>query len=1593
MGYYGYGMSAGTSPKRTPVRSWPSSGTSSRFQPRGFPESIDPNNVRINGENRDLVMEAVHGAATLPGTVMDRPLAVANQVANRLTGTPAGFKGPIEQASDFVNSLPVVGDIVRGAGTAMRTSGEFTAALFNSQIASGLKMTATSPDGANAGAAGWFNRGFGGELDILAELLGQRYKGADKLTVGDLRQMALERGFSRQDIADLASGKKGIFDFGGLNAQGQPYKINQAPLIDLAGRIAFDPLNAAIVVGPARLLGAAEKIPGVNRVLGLTRARDLVLNDPAIKAVLDGPVLGVREGVKALQMGTTAGVTNRSVGLFLMGMSKGGGALLNSYVKKVAVPTTIGQVGVNVIDHAINGDEAPSGPFAWLWQLGRDIRDDKPLSNGMLFNLWSVMHFPATAIVQGYTKPAYRLYRDKFPKYRDIEVNLVDLTLKDVPEAKGLPYAKRRQMAMDRIPGGEANFWAYVDFLGQKHHAQFIALNEIDRVPASNMPELQMSAELAGSLVRNRMRVKADEFGGREAVEQAIDWSTGSRFNANKSLRKVMGGLRAVFNADRMWAQWGQWLSVASQISRSFAGIAPVVPAFQKTLIKERIQALREQFRDIADVNDGMIPASEAVRLLMDHPALIEHQGGFWGRMIVRDSRPVKFSWVEQRLKAAEKDAFSMHEVIATDANWGKLKDREAATRRNIRRPDGSLDLSLLETRGNVRVYVSTADDIARRDRLDMPDRLTDALSARANGTSILDDETIFGLRMAGYKVRSGKDGISIRDGGLAPGKEIVLAPSVDTQTAAQIAAHLVKRSGNDAPATLIADEAAVMAQGLKPNAVQLRWDVGKMDDLQRQGAIEALNEIANVGWADDTVGVLYVVLKKTDDIARLSDTASARLGAIFPDRAPDGLFRPESGKAWMQTIRDTSRSRSGRPATGARPLGDERTVADVAKHGRLREDWWAGEAELARIDERRLAGVARQPGPDAGPVGQEAGAGTVGRVTEDLDRGQVTYALDPLAPVETNFGSPFDTSGRKREGDDPFEDNGVREKIIDSPTITASERDAIRALQEDLFRNNPTYTLEVVPKGGTPYRYGEHPFADMVIDKQVAGDSWQMRWGGPVGAFQRIVFGKVYTRALQDDMKQEWFNKAINAGATPAQANGFLAALDTASEKVNILFGGRQARGDLLDPKTIKNIALGDKHGGIKVIRGFNGFDPKVIKAFGGPDGVVTALGESSSRIMRKIEQAHRASDGTGAMGRLLDTMYGQAQKGFRGKTGKSLSYLRTFYPLIRFKLSIRWQAMNKYEANIIGAIRHGAGHGKISKADKRAMERFSGTSLQDDLASGWLDQRDITDIMANSFREERLISAEDVVVNLASDSIALKALRERVGMIDGKVPTARQLAEELDRMMYGYDKVGVKRTVTEELDKLIKQDAQFEAVRPLVERLTDINRKQWEGLFNGFRGNVNRSNIERTLNSYFLFWPISYQLKVAKLLTDVLTKRSFGRQTDLLGAWTMDRMWQEHVNRLVNDPEYVQMFKENPTLWLMAGMMFPILPMDAGITESRLTRYVQSNVGAALGFWEKDERYPDNPVDMAVNVLKLGMAYDLELAERAAREMFKNQ
>ena len=117
---------------------------------------------------------------------------------------------------------------------------------------------------------------------------------------------------------------------------------------------------------------------------------------------------------------------------------------------------------------------------------------------------------------------------------------------------------------------------------------------------------------------------------------------------------------------------------------------------------------------------------------------------------------------------------------------------------------------------------------------------------------------------------------------------------------------------------------------------------------------------------------------------------------------------------------------------------------------------------------------------------------------------------------------------------------------------------------------------------------------------------------------------------------------------------------------------------------------------------------------------------------------------------------------------------------------------------------------------------------------------------------------------------------------------------------------------------------------------RLAEVNKDLVSSIRDTFYGNPNRSRAERFLNSYLLYWPLSYQIKSTKWLLRVMFDRVGGIPTNAGGAVILSRFAEQHQRLLATDPEYAEWFEKHPTLVFVAQMLVPISPTSLGVSLS---------------------------------------------------------
>jgi hypothetical protein len=152
---------------------------------------------------------------------------------------------------------------------------------------------------------------------------------------------------------------------------------------------------------------------------------------------------------------------------------------------------------------------------------------------------------------------------------------------------------------------------------------------------------------------------------------------------------------------------------------------------------------------------------------------------------------------------------------------------------------------------------------------------------------------------------------------------------------------------------------------------------------------------------------------------------------------------------------------------------------------------------------------------------------------------------------------------------------------------------------------------------------------------------------------------------------------------------------------------------------------------------------------------------------------------------------------------------------------------------------------------------------------------------------------------------------------------------------------------------------------------RLNDVNQELWSDLRSVFYGKADRSRMERTLNSYLLYWPLSYQLKASRWLFRVLFESAGGLPTNAAGAYALNGMIDAHNRQLQADPGYAAWFEKHKTLMFAAQMLLPISWDSIGVTLSPPLRNL---------FFDRSKQ-----------IMKIGPVYTLtDLVPRIAGELY---
>lgn len=555
-----------------------------------------------------------------------------------------------------------------------------------------------------------------------------------------------------------------------------------------------------------------------------------------------------------------------------------------------------------------------------------------------------------------------------------------------------------------------------------------------------------------------------------------------------------------------------------------------------------------------------------------------------------------------------------------------------------------------------------------------------------------------------------------------------------------------------------------------------------------------------------------------------------------------------------------------------------------------------------------------------------------------------------------------------------------------------------------------PQYDLEASPLLSARVELDDGLLAGMFRERSmIAGLLFDYGPLGRVNALMHWLTDPVKSSKLARDARQMVFNKAVPLGVEPHTVQKILADLRTRATELTV--GPTQVpllRGiTALPANTINKIARdvitlnGDGTINEAGMRAWKRIEQKY-----GQNGFHKLLDESANSFIRRVDTKRMKGQKVGLLEDSLREGYRMWQHApVVGSTSRLAS--KTIYHLFRFVADVRWHALNLIEADMIALFRDGVGATRFGRrpgprsrdalgyhAGKTDLSLPSVLNALDDVdvpagaarsaAEAFADDsalyifnRNLTPVLERAFERRRLNSVDDVLNALPENHPVIRTLVQKHG------PSRKGWAKEIDDMLYSFDRRGVSETISEAVRRVRDEDGwsqmEYDAMVPFLQKLTDVNQGTFDDLIRLYQGNPDRGRLERIANSFWLYWPITYQIKATKWLLDVTLNRAFGEQTNFGGIWTLDRAAEAFKQRLAENPQFAEEMDKNEDAWFMASMLFPISPSDIGVSLNKGVRYV----GSWLGIFPEYAGVED-PGDLGRKMLEMGPIYTGKLLQR---------
>jgi hypothetical protein len=293
------------------------------------------------------------------------------------------------------------------------------------------------------------------------------------------------------------------------------------------------------------------------------------------------------------------------------------------------------------------------------------------------------------------------------------------------------------------------------------------------------------------------------------------------------------------------------------------------------------------------------------------------------------------------------------------------------------------------------------------------------------------------------------------------------------------------------------------------------------------------------------------------------------------------------------------------------------------------------------------------------------------------------------------------------------------------------------------------------------------------------------------------------------------------------------------------------------------------------------------------------------------------------------------------------------TLYFTFRFGLDIRFHAQNYFEAQILGAGMAGfrkreVAFGEFGMDSNYLHHLESNEGVLANTGTPLTQSRHAT--AYDTFLRMKGDPLREATKGLASeDPMLLEGVLKRMGYDDAvtadMVKGIKANPDDFIRELDAWHGKMLKNTSAAEDGAVIDQEiaaamAENPEMAEVLTRLAEVNKGTWDDVRKVMYGNPERSRAERLLNSYWLYWPLSYQIKATKWFAKVLFDSVGGLKTNASGAWLFNEMATTHQQQLATNPKYQAWFEKHKTLVFMAQMLMPVSFDKVGVSLNPFVR-----------------------------------------------------